>query len=146
MRKWSFEKKTHHENFNRRFNDKRRVRDKVIKKEKLEPKPDASGKCSPLCPLFWCSRRAYRIKRDFNSGRKYVFCEWIGDECIGASCQYASCKGNYMLPDGYCAWVKQKASARSMDIFDELEREELDEKTRGVIAKKVGKHGLEDFY
>jgi len=145
MRKWDFNKKQRDDS-NRRFNDRRRMKERNIRKERLEPRPSSDGKCSPLCPLFWCSKRAYRIRKDFNSGRKYVFCEWIGDECIGASCQYASCKGNYMLPEGYCAWIKQKNSVKSVDLFDELEREELDEKTRGVIARKVGKQGLEDIY
>ncbi len=109
------------------------------------PQP-INGKCNPLCPFFWCGKRAYQVRRDPKTGRKYVYCTWIGDECIGASCQYASCKLNYLLPDGSCAYVKQKVKRQERDMMEELAGEEIDERTRGVLSKKFGKRRLEDIY
>ena len=116
------------------------------RKERREQKPQPiNGKCNPLCPFFWCGKRAYQIRRDPVTGRKYVYCTWIGDECIGASCQYASCRLNYLLPDGSCAYAKQKESRMSGDMMEELEKDEVDKHTRDVIYKRFGKKRYEDI-
>jgi len=116
-----------------------------IEKQKIEPKP-INGKCNPLCPLFWCGKRAYQPRRDRVTGRLFVFCTWIGDECIGASCQYAGCRMNYLMPDGSCGWVKQKSmETKRKEIFDEFE-EDIDKKTKDLLSKRLGKSGLDDYY
>lgn len=116
-----------------------------IEEKPPEPSP-INGKCNQLCMLFWCGKRAYQIRRD-PSGRKFVFCTWIGDECIGASCQYASCKNHYLLPDGSCAWVKQKkveeTEAEKEDEF--IVRDLLDDKAKSLISKKLGKKIKDEF-
>jgi len=111
-----------------------------------EPSP-VNGRCSNTCPLFWCTKRAYQVRRDPKTGRKFVFCTWIGDECIGASCQYATCKMNYLLPDGTCGYVKQKTQsvAEDKEIFEDLVKEDLDSKMKDVISKKLGKKKLDDL-
>lgn len=109
-----------------------------------EPSP-INGNCNPLCPLFWCGKRAYQIRRDPSTGRKYVYCTWIGDECIGASCQYASCRNNYLLPDGSCAWVKQKKISESETEEEFIVRDLLDEKTKNLVSKKLGKKIKDEF-
>lgn len=78
-----------------------------------------------------------------------MFCTWIGDECIGASCQYASCKLNYLLPDGSCAWAKQKKADVEVpgektgleDEYDELEKE-----ASKFLGKRFRKTGFDDLY
>ncbi|HEU97726.1 MAG: hypothetical protein ACP5I2_05950 [Fervidicoccaceae archaeon] len=117
-----------------------------FREEELVPRP-VNGKCNNLCPLFWCTKRAYQIRRDPKSGRKYVFCSWIGDECIGASCQYATCKSNYLLPDGSCGYLKQKsqATAEDKEIFEDLVKEDIDNKVKDFISKKLGKKKLDDL-
>jgi len=110
-----------------------------------EPAP-VNGKCSQLCPLFWCTKRAYQLRRDPSTGRRYVFCAWIGDECIGASCQYATCRGNYLLPDGTCAWVKQKRAEEMAREEDLLAGDILDDKARELVSKRLGKKLREDFF
>ncbi len=144
--KWADKRGTRAGGYRRRERTQLPRRDTMRVETRAEPRPAKDGKCSPLCPLFWCGRRAYRIRIDRNSGRKYVFCEWIGDECIGASCQYASCKGNYLLPDGSCGWFKQRERKEKEDMFKEIERDMIDEKARNFLAKRVGKEELEDYY
>lgn len=121
-------------------------RESRLREEEIAPRP-VNGKCSNLCPLFWCTKRAYQIRRDPKTGRKFVFCSWIGDECIGASCQYATCKSNYLLPDGSCGYVKQKsqASSEEKEIFEDLIKEDIDSKVKDVISKKLGKKKLDDL-
>lgn len=109
-----------------------------------EPSP-VDGRCSQLCPLFWCSKRAYQPRRDLSTGRRYVFCTWIGDECIGYSCQYATCRMNYLLPDGSCAWVKQRA----IEVKEEegiADTDILDEKTKSLVYRKLGKRLGDEVY
>lgn len=121
-------------------------RESKFREEENAPRP-VNGKCSNLCPFFWCTKRAYQIRRDPKTGRKFVFCTWIGDECIGAACQYATCKLNYLLPDGSCGYVKQKsqASSEEKEIFEDLIKEDIDSKVKDVISKKLGKKKLDDL-
>lgn len=116
----------------------------TVEERRAEPSP-IDGRCNTFCSLFWCTKRAYSVRRDFTNGRKFVFCTWIGDECIGTSCQYATCKGFYMLPDGSCAWVKQKRQEMGEEAL-ELAEEPVDEKARKIVTKRLGKRGLEEFY
>jgi len=111
-----------------------------------EKQPQPVGeRCSPLCPLFWCEKRAYTLRRSREGLR--VFCTWIGDECIGPSCQYATCKGHYMLlPEGLCGWVKQRAAAvaRAKDFFEEVGEDLLDKRAKELLQRRGGKvQGLE---
>ena len=109
-----------------------------------QPTP-LNGNCTPLCPLFWCNKRAYQPRRG-SSGEKIVFCRWIGDECIGASCQYAGCKGNYLLPNGNCAWDKQRRhAATGEDLFLQFQEDVLDKRARDLLAKRTGNKFFEDY-
>lgn len=120
-----------------------------FQKQRFEEKPaepsPLNGMCNQLCALFWCTKRSYQIRREPSTGRKYVFCTWIGDECIGASCQYASCKNNYLLPDGSCAWLKQKKIEEDAEEEEFLAKDSLDEKTKNIVAKKLGKKITDDL-
>jgi hypothetical protein len=116
---------------------------KTEKRREATPQP-INGKCNPLCPFFWCAKRAYQIRRDPRTGRRYVYCTWIGDECIGASCQYASCKLNYLLPDGSCAYARKQEKRTSKDMLEELETEKLDRRTKEVLHKRFGRIDYDD--
>ncbi len=92
------------------------------------PMPLPDGRCNPLCPYFRCLNNALTIVRRQSHGRmiRVAYCRWIGDECIGGSCQYASCDAKALLPDGTCLYAKEKESkeTRLEDLEKELEHEE----------------------
>jgi len=114
------------------------------RREAPQPTP-LNGSCTPLCPLFWCNKRAYQPRRG-SSGEKIVFCRWIGDECIGVSCQYSGCRGNYLLPDGSCAWDKQrKRAAASDNVFMQFQEDALDKRVRDLLAKRMGSKHIKDL-
>ncbi len=152
-RKRSFDRqeRPYQKRYEDRYRDQRRdrrdYRDRREHREQREQKPQpANGMCNPLCPFFWCAKRAYQVRKDPATGRRYVYCTWIGDECIGASCQYASCRMNYMLPDGSCAYAKQqKAGEQRKGLLDEIAEEDLDRRTRDVLHKRFGRRSFDDL-
>ncbi|MCE4625254.1 MAG: hypothetical protein F7C35_05240 [Desulfurococcales archaeon] len=102
----------------------------------LRPRP-LGDKCNPLCPFFRCTKNALRIKTEYFRGRpmKVAYCEWIGDKCIGASCKFAACERNAMLPDGRCSFAIRRRAPQK-DFEEELLEMEKDE----------AKFKFKDFY
>ena len=93
-------------------------------------------KCNPLCPFFICTKRAKVIMNEFYRGRavKVAYCRLFGGKCIGASCKYAACRINAMLPDGRCAKAikfeqKGYSDEELMKDVQELEDYDIDEFT-----------------
>ncbi len=112
------------------------------------PLPD--GRCNPLCPYFRCLNNALTVVRKHVHGRvqKVAYCRWIGDECIGGSCQYASCALKALLPDGTCLFAKEKEAKETR--LEEIEREiraeeEAMSKVERLMRRKgyVGEEELE---
>ncbi len=127
------------------FRDKRTPRRRE-EPQKQRPKPMPIGrKCNPLCPYFRCSKKALVIKTEFFKGRqrKIAYCRWIGDTCIGASCQYAYCALRALLPNGDCMFAVQAEKKKTKDMFEELKESELDEKTRSLMTRRLGKKDLD---
>ncbi len=84
---------------------------------RLEPQPEGD-RCSPTCPLFLCTKRCLMIKLE--NGKPVAYCVWANDKCIGASCQYASCRAHSLLPDGRCAQVLRKVKREEPSFEEEL--------------------------
>jgi hypothetical protein len=98
----------------------------------LRPRP-LGDKCNPLCPFFRCARNALRIKTEYFKGRpiRVAYCELAGDRCIGASCKFAQCAKNALLPDGRCGFVVNQKKRPVKDFEEELrELEESEKKFR----------------
>ncbi len=91
----------------------------------LRPMP-IGDKCNPLCPFFICTKHAKVVMNEFYRGRsvKVVYCRLFGGKCIGASCKYAACKINAMLPDGRCAKaIKfEKPSYTDEELMKDIEK------------------------
>lgn len=111
---------------------------------KPRPMPLPDGRCNPLCPYFRCLNNALTIVRKPSYGRMHrvAYCRWIGDECIGGSCQYASCALKALLPDGTCLYAKEKRGAgKESDLEDfekELKREEQEMSKVERLMKRRG--------
>ncbi len=90
-----------------------------------KPMPLPDGRCNPLCPYFRCLNNALVIVRKPVHGRmqRVAFCRWIGDECIGGACQYASCALKALLPDGTCLYAKEKRGGKPERELEEIEKE-----------------------
>ncbi len=115
---------------------------------KPRPMPLPDGRCNPLCPYFRCLNNALTIVRRPSHGRmiRVAYCRWIGDECIGGSCQYASCAAKALLPDGTCLFAKEKESGKETrleDLEKELMKEEEEMSKVERLMKRRG-YGLED--
>lgn len=113
--------------------------DKREKRRDLRPMP-LKDKCNPLCPFFRCSKNALVTVNKVVKGhvQKAAMCRWIGDQCLGASCQFAYCERKALLPDGRCAFaVKFRESGD--DFLKELEKDEVNEKVRNLLSRKVGR-------
>ncbi len=93
--------------------------------EKPRPTPLPDGRCNPLCPYFRCLNNALIAMRKVAHGRiqRVPMCRWIGDQCIGGTCQYASCTAKALLPEGYCLYAKEKKAKRAEEEEKEIERE-----------------------
>ncbi len=105
----------------------------------LKPMP-LGDKCNPLCPFFKCSKNALVIVNKVVRGhvQKSAMCRWIGDQCLGASCQFAYCERRALLPDGRCAFaVKFKESGD--EFLKEVEKESLSEEVMDLLEKRVGR-------
>ena len=115
----------------------------------LEPKPMPLGrKCNPLCPYFRCSKKALVIKQSYKQGRivRTAYCRWIGDTCIGASCQYAYCALKALLPNGECLYALKKETRETEDMFKELGEKDLEDRAEDMLARKYGKKLLEEGF
>jgi len=116
--------------------------------QKPQARPMPLGrKCNPLCPLFRCSKRALIITTRAIRGKpvRVAFCRWIGDECIGASCQYAFCATRSLLPNGECLHAVQKTTGKEKDIIEELKEEEINDKMKSLLTKRFGRKDLDAF-
>lgn len=136
------ERYTHH-----REREYRERRDSYKGREKAEeatPKPVGSM-CSPLCPLFRCSKRALFI--NLINGRSTPYCNWVNDTCIGYKCQYATCVSRYLLPDGKCLTVVRNVSKNEDEFMKELENRKSDASLKSLLSRRgINKDlGIEDF-
>ncbi|MEM0061114.1 MAG: hypothetical protein QW726_04190, partial [Fervidicoccaceae archaeon] len=68
-----FERGGREERFPRKFEGREREERRGRYREEEQTPAPIDGKCNNLCPLFWCTKRAYQIRRDPRSGKKYVF-------------------------------------------------------------------------
>ncbi len=111
-----------------RFHHGRPHRRTAPMQRQLRPMP-IGERCNPLCPFFICTKNAKMISTKFYRGRtiKVVFCRLYGGECIGASCKYATCKINAMLPDGRCAKALRFKTQKYTDEDLEKEARELED-------------------
>lgn len=98
--------------------------------------------CTPVCPYraFECLKGALIYRRRGN--RIVAFCTWIGDECIGYKCQFASCKRHALLPDGTCKLKLEKVQPRRSSREFSIEEEAIkEEQLYGKLRSKLKKLG-----
>ncbi len=79
--------------------------------------------------------------------QKVAFCRWIGDECIGGSCQYASCAAKALLPDGSCLHAKEKQGRAAEKAMEEIEKELVEEEKQMSRIERLMKrrgYGVEE--
>ncbi len=114
--------------------------------KKPQPQPLPNGKCNPLCPYFRCMNKALVITRRTVRGRvqRVALCRMVGGPCIGPDCQYAACALHALLPDGTCAYAKEKGAPSAeqveREIMEELRREEEELRRAEQLMKR---HGFE---
>ncbi len=98
-----------------------------FKPRRASPMP-IGDKCTPLCPLFRCTRGALVIVNKSYRGRviEEAYCRLSGGKCVGAECKFASCKINALLPDGRCAKALEKKTRAISDeeLFKEMQQYE----------------------
>ncbi|MET1101617.1 MAG: hypothetical protein ABWW69_03970 [Pyrodictiaceae archaeon] len=108
------------------------------------PMPFPDGRCNPLCPYFRCLNNALVVirKQQYGKIHKAPFCRWIGDECMGGSCQYASCALKALLPDGRCLFAVEKS--RKEEGIEEIERELIkEEREMSKIGRLMKRRGYD---
>ncbi len=64
--------------------------------------PDPNGICWPNCTLFKCEKKALKFMG------KVLWCEWLEQPCVGASCAYASCIRNKLLSGNKCGLIVKR--------------------------------------
>ncbi len=97
--------------------------------------------CTPVCPYraFECLKNALIYRR---RGKRIVaFCTWIGDECIGYKCQFASCKRHALLPDGTCKLKLERVQPRRGGEFSIEEEALREEQLYGKLRDKLKRLG-----
>jgi len=74
---------------------------------------------------------------------RVAYCRWIGDECIGGSCQYASCAAKALLPDGTCLYAKERRGAGEGERdIEALEKElEMEERELSRVERLMRRKG-----
>jgi hypothetical protein len=97
--------------------------------------------CEPNCPYFKCGQKAIYVKRGQKQGEKIIYCNWIGDLCIGAKCRYAFCEKKVLLPDGSCGLEEKPRKVRSIE--EEALKEEIILKSVQMLLKKKGMEFIE---
>lgn len=113
----------------------REVAERVSLREgEIEPRPNGVY-CNPLCPYFRCGKKAlsYRNVRINGETRLIAYCNWVGDQCIAGSCQFAYCEKRYLLPGNKCLYAIEREKKKGADIFKELDQEES-------VAKRLQEH------
>jgi len=114
------------------------------KKGKPKPMPLPDGKCNSLCLLFRCLNRSLVTVRRVVHGRvqHIAMCRWIGDQCIGGTCQYASCAAKALLPDGTCLYAKEGRAPREEEAEREIEKElSREEREMSRIERMMRRRG-----
>ncbi len=130
-----------------RYTHHRERRESYRGKEKAEeaiPKP-IGVMCSPLCPLFKCSKRTLII--NLINGKPTTYCNWVNDNCIGYKCQYAMCVTRYLLPDGKCLSAIKTEQKNEDEFIKELENRKGNNSLKSLLSRR-GLHknlGIEDF-
>jgi hypothetical protein len=96
--------------------------------------------CNPLCPFFRCSKRVLVLVNRVVKGhvQKVAMCRWIGDQCLGARCQFAFCERKALLPDGSCAFAVRFREGGE-DFLKEVEQETMDERLKDILSRRVGR-------
>lgn len=133
----------------RRGGPPRRPRERGERGGKPRPMPLPDGRCNPLCPYFRCLKNALTVVRKPSHGKMHrvAYCRWIGDECIGGSCQYAACALKALLPDGTCLYAKEKGQkeTRIEDLESEIAREESEMSKVERLMKRRGYYFGDEF-
>ena len=76
--------------------------------------------------------------------QRVALCRMVGGPCIGPDCQYAAWAMHALLPDGTCAYAKERggksAEEVEKEILEELKKEEEELRRAERIMRK---HGFE---
>jgi len=104
---------------------------------RMEPQP-VGDRCSPTCPLFVCTKKCLMVKLE--SGKPVAYCLWANDKCIGASCQYASCRAHSLLPDGRCAHALRRSRREEPSFEEEVMRVEA---RASSVRSLISRRGLD---
>lgn len=115
--------------------------------------------CEATCPHFRCGQRALQIRSRYtqqyggqrgNPWDRRVqsdtppYCNWVGDYCVAAKCNYAFCERRALLPDGSCGLEDREFQRQPRSIEEEARREEMALKTAQMkLLKKTGKFFVE---
>jgi len=123
--------------------------------------------CNSSCPHFRCGQRALVLKprnpqgfqgqnRGQNQGYRNnpweqrpnkddeAFCNWVGDSCVVAGCNFAFCERRALLPGGSCGLIEREEPGYAKSIEDEAVKEELTVKlAKEKFGKKKGFDALE---
>jgi len=71
------------------------------------------------------------------NGQVVPYCNWVGDRCIGPSCQYASCSARAMLPDGRCQHaLKKERKEPSFEEEIEMLAKAKSDQIRGLLSRR----------
>ena len=71
-----------------------------------------------------------------------AMCRWIGDQCIGGTCQYASCAAKALLPDGTCLYAREGRAPREEEAEREIEKElSREEREMSRIERMMRRRG-----
>lgn len=118
--------------------------------------------CNANCEHFRCGQRALVVRpkntqgpqsQNQGQGQGYrnnnwdqrpnregtAYCNWVGDNCVVAGCNFAFCERRALLPDGSCGLIERESSTYTKTIEDEAVREELIVKSaKEKFGKKKG--------
>lgn len=115
--------------------------------------------CRATCSFFRCGQRALYIRsnnpqqrgefrsnpweqRTIRDGTPY--CNWVGDICVVAKCNYAFCEKRALLPDGSCGYQERESAKQTRSIEEEARREEAALRAaRDRLLKKTGRDFIE---
>jgi len=68
-----------------------------------------------------------------------AYCNWVGDICVVAGCNYAFCEKRALLPNGACGYQARENVRTSRSIEEEARREEIALRAaRERLLKKTG--------
>lgn len=114
--------------------------------------------CKATCQFFRCGQRALYIKSSAPQQRGFrsnpweqrgnrdgtPFCNWVGDVCVVARCNYAFCEKRALLPNGTCGLQERESARPARSIEEEARREEEALRVaRERLLKKTGHEFIE---